>query len=56
METTLLISVVIALVAFPLLAARDPNRRRGLKRALAGVAAFNVLYALMLRFVLPRLG
>lgn len=56
METALLISVVVALLAIPLFAAHDVNHRRGLKRAIAGVAAFNLLYAFMLRFVFPRLG
>jgi formate-dependent nitrite reductase membrane component NrfD len=56
MEKALLISVVIAMVVIPLLAASEPDPRRGLKRAVLGLTAFNVVYAFLLRVVLPRLG
>ena len=56
MERLLLISIVLALIAIPVLAARDENPRRGLKRALAGIMAFTFVYAFLLRVVLPRLG
>jgi formate-dependent nitrite reductase membrane component NrfD len=56
MEKALLISVVIATVVIPLLAAAERDPRRGLKRTLVGLAAFNVFYAFLLRVVLPRLG
>jgi hypothetical protein len=56
MEKVLLMSVVIMMVLLPVRAGKDRNARRGLKRALAGLAGFNVVYALLLRFVLPRLG
>lgn len=56
MERLILISIVLALIAIPVLAARDENPRRGLKRALAGIMAFTFVYAFLLRVVLPRLG
>jgi hypothetical protein len=56
MGKAILISIVIGLIALPILAARDPNPRRGLKRALAGLAAFTILYAFLLAFVLPRVA
>lgn len=51
-----LLSVCIALVAIPLWVADDPYPGRGLKRAIAGVVAFNLFYAFVLRVVVPRLG
>ncbi len=49
-------SVVIALLALPILAARDPHPVRGLKRALASVMAFNLFFIFVLRVVVPRIG
>lgn len=45
---------VATLFIVPIWAAKDPNPRRGLKRALFGVVAANVVYLLLLRFVAPR--
>jgi hypothetical protein len=50
-----LVSVVIAMIALPILMARDTNPRRGLGRTLLLVIAFNVLYLLAVRFIYPRL-
>jgi uncharacterized membrane protein len=54
MGKAILISIVVALIAIPILAARDGNARRGLKRALLGWVVFTCVYALLLAFVLPR--
>jgi hypothetical protein len=51
----LLLSVVVGLVAIPVVVAREPNAVRGLKKLFAWIVAFNVFYALALRYVLPRL-
>lgn len=51
----LILSVCLALVGIPLWAARDPHPVRGMKRALLGVAAFNIFYVFLLRVILPRL-
>jgi hypothetical protein len=51
----LLMSIVIASVFFPLWAARDPSARRGLRKTILAVLAFNLIYMLLLRFVYPRL-
>jgi hypothetical protein len=56
MAKLLLLSVCLALVGIPLFVARDPHPARGLKRALIGVALFNVFYLLVVRFVIPRLA
>lgn len=54
MAKLLILSVCLALVGIPLWASRDTHPRRGLKRALFGVVAFNLFYVVLLRFVLPR--
>ena len=56
MSKLVLMSVVLALVALPILAARDPLPQRGLKRALVSVVAFNIFFVFLVRFVVPRLG
>lgn len=55
MVKLVLISVVVGLMAAPLIAARDPSPGRGLRKAFAYTLAADVLYLLLLRFVLPRL-
>jgi hypothetical protein len=51
----LLLSVVIATIAFPILTARDASAQRGLKRALLLITAFNLFYLFALRFIYPHL-
>jgi hypothetical protein len=51
----LLLSVIIGMVALPVLAARDTNAARGLKKALLWVFAFNLLYLLAVRYIYPHL-
>lgn len=55
MDKLLLISVILAAVLVPARAARDPNPRRGLKRALWAMVVINVMYVAGLFYVLPRL-
>lgn len=55
MDKLLLLSVALALLGIPLWASRDAVPVRGLKKALVGVFAFNLLYVFFLRVVLPRL-
>ena len=55
MAKLLLLSVVIAMIALPVLTARDRNAKRGLKNALLLVIGFNLLYLLLVRFVYPHL-
>jgi len=52
----LLLSVVVATVALPVLAARDRRPGRGVRRAALLVLAFNVAWALALAFLYPRLS
>lgn len=56
MSKLALLSVALALVILPLLAARDPNPWRGMKKALVWVLAFNLFFVFFLRVVVPRLG
>jgi hypothetical protein len=55
MGKLILLSVVISIVLLPVLAARDPNPYRGLKRTVAGWIFFNFLYMLAVRFIYTRL-
>ncbi len=55
MKTLLLLSVVIAAIAIPGLAARDPNPRRGLRRALIALLVANALYIAYLTQLHPVL-
>lgn len=55
MAKLILGSVLVASIAIPALAARDPNPRRGLKRALWQTLIFDTLYALAVLFVYPRI-
>jgi hypothetical protein len=55
MGKLLLASVLLASVAIPVHAARDPNPRRGLARALVRTLLFDAAYALAVLFVYPRI-
>jgi hypothetical protein len=51
MGKLILASVIIATVAVPALAARDPSAHRGMKRTLLFVFLFNALYVALLTLV-----
>ena len=55
MAKLLLVSILFALIALPSLAARDPNPRRSLKKALLWFAGFNCVYLLAVRYLYVRL-
>ena len=55
MRSVLIQSILVALVAIPILSARDRSVTRGLKAALLFYVSFAVLYTLALRFVYPHL-
>lgn len=55
MRDLLLRSVLLALIVIPIVAAREPNPRRGLRKAVGWFVGFNLLYMLALRFVYPLL-
>lgn len=49
------VSILLASMALPMRAARDPSPTRGLRRAVLSVIAFHVLYLVVVLYVLPRL-
>jgi hypothetical protein len=50
-QKLLLISVILASVAIPVRAARDPDPRRGLRSAVALTAAFDFLYLIAVKYL-----
>lgn len=55
MAKLLLLSIILGTIAVPARAARDPNPRRGLDKALRGLAIFNFVYMLALLLIWHRL-
>jgi hypothetical protein len=51
----LLLSIVITMIALPIMTAREANPRRALTKTVVLMLAFNVLYLVGIRFLLPRL-
>jgi len=51
-----LLSITLALVVIPIWAARQPHPLKGLRLALLGLFTFHLVYAFLLRVVVPRLG
>ena len=56
MDKVLLISILAAHVVIPVMYSQDENPKRGLSKALLALLVFNVVYALALFFIYPRLG
>lgn len=55
MRSLMLMSVLLATIAIPALAARDPNPRRALRHVVTWGLGFEVLYLFACRFVFERL-
>lgn len=55
MHTFLLLSIVLAGIALPIRAARDPDPRRGLRRAGYAMFLFTAIYVAGVLYVLPRI-
>ena len=55
MKNSLLVSIILAMIVIPIVAARDPNPVRAIKKALLYSLAFAFVYLLAIRFVYPRL-
>jgi hypothetical protein len=53
MKSLIMMSIVVAAMAIPILASLDPNPRRGFRRALAVFALAAAFYAGYLIFVHP---
>ena len=54
MSRLVLASILILVIAAPLLAARDPHPIRGMRRLLIYVALANLAYAFLVLVVYPR--
>lgn len=55
MAKLILLSALIALVALPVQAARDPHPARGMRRTLVMLVVFNFFYLFAVRVILPRI-
>lgn len=55
MAKLLLMSVVLATVTIPAVTARDALPRRALRRTVLALLAFNVVYAVLVIFVYPKI-
>jgi hypothetical protein len=51
----LLLSILLATVVIPMRAASDRSPKRGFRRTIFFMAAFNVFYLIAIIYVLPRL-
>ena len=56
MAKLLLLSVVVMMIAVPVLTARNRSPQRGLRRTLVLTFVLNVLYLLAVRYVYPHLN
>ncbi|MFB1480578.1 hypothetical protein [Corallococcus sp. RDP092CA] len=56
MAKLILLSVLVATIALPGAAARDPHPWRGMKKAILWVALFNMAYAYGVLVLVPRYG
>lgn len=56
MRDLILRSMLVAVLAIPLVAARDPQPRRALTKAVLWFVVFNLFYMLALRFLYPVLS
>ena len=54
-QKLLLLSMVIATLAIPAWASKDPGLARGIKKAVFSMLLFNVVYFLAVLIVYPRL-
>ncbi len=55
MQKFLLMSILIATVVIPMIAASDRSAIRGFRRAVVWMAAFNLFYLFAIVYVWPRL-
>ena len=55
MQKLVLLSVVIAMIYVPILAARERSPVRALKKTVLVLVVFNLVYLFVLRFVYPYL-
>jgi hypothetical protein len=56
MAKLLLLSTVLVSIMLPILAARDANPRRGLRRTVQGMVLYNLFYVFAVLEIYPRLS
>lgn len=54
MAKLVLLTIVMAMVGIPVIAARDPNARRGVRKVVLLMSTASVLYYFAIRYVYPR--
>lgn len=55
MQKNLLLTILIATIMIPMLAASDRSPTRGFRRTVTWMALFNVFYMIALIYIWPRL-
>ena len=55
MAKLVLLSVVIGMIAVPIMMAREKNPRRGFQRLVLTIILFNLFYLFAVRFIYPRM-
>jgi hypothetical protein len=55
MQKLILVSILVASVLVPLWAAKEPNARRGLKKALFAMLVVEMVYLAAVLIIYPRL-
>jgi len=56
MAKLLLLSTVLVSIMLPILAARDANPRRGLRRCVQGMVLYNLFYVFAVLEIYPRMS
>jgi hypothetical protein len=56
MQKLLLLTTIISLVALPVIASKEPNPKKALKKTILWLVAFNFFYLFAVRVIYPRLG
>lgn len=55
MAKLLLLSTVLVSIALPIVAAKDQNPRRGMRRVVRGMLLYNAFYAFAVLVIYPRM-
>ena len=55
MQKALLLSVLVATIAIPMVAAGSRHPKRGVRTTIVWMAAFNLFYLIGVIYILPRL-
>lgn len=56
MAKLLLLSTVLVSILMPILCAKDPNPKRGLRRLVQGMVLYNAFYVFAVLVIYPRMS